>query len=307
MRSHLPNLAPRTESVRLAAVCAAFITIFVLAFVNADASAAPLNGTIFSNPETGLYDLYLPQAIDEDGGDSVDDNLDGTSSCPTTSTAQFAKLSVIGLSTDRPPEVHADLNLGLRSYVTVTAALDLVNINGDTDWDAPQLSSVVGEGRRPFVAAYQVNDWNWACTGDADELWYGHGCRAEPIPYPYVTLIALETTESEAIRVPYRQQVIDYSGHNALVLYAEEQRITLAFTREDTAAIGYVLHIEDICVDPSLLALYRELDDAGRRYLPALSSYEQLGTGYVSSAKLAIRDSGSFMDPRSRKDWWRDH
>jgi hypothetical protein len=38
--------------------------------------------------------------------------------------------------------------------------------------------------------------------------------------------------------------------------------------------------------------------------LPALRGSQALGRARDASIGVAIRDTGSFMDPRSRKDWW---
>jgi len=57
-------------------------------------------------------------------------------------------------------------------------------------------------------------------------------------------------------------------GYEVLVLYASTQRITLKYTLEDNVVEGYTLHIEHICVDPTLLALYERWNDAGRSQLP---------------------------------------
>jgi hypothetical protein len=96
-----------------------------------------------------------------------------------------------------------------------------------------------------------------------------------------------------------------------MVLYAEEQRITLNYTRRDTVANGYAVHLENICVDPNLLALYRaQVNAEGWRAtgrLPALRNNQALGTALGSELKVAIRDRGAFMDPRSRKDWWQGY
>ena len=65
-----------------------------------------------------------------------------------------------------------------------------------------------------------------------------------------------------------------------------------------------MVHIEDVAVDPALLDLYNQLNAAGRAKLPALHNGETLGVATGATIKVAIRDSGSFLDPRSRKDWW---
>jgi len=87
--------------------------------------------------------------------------------------------------------------------------------------------------------------------------------------------------------------------------------MTLGYTRDDTVATGYVVHLENVCVDPNLLALYRAQNDAaGFRatgFLPALRANEKLGTAFGDEMQVAVRDRGAFLDPRSRKDWWQGY
>ncbi len=92
-----------------------------------------------------------------------------------------------------------------------------------------------------------------------------------------------------------------------MVLYAEPERITLAYTRDDSPAVGYLVHIENVAVAPELVALYQQLDAAGRRQLPGLRNEEPLGVASGDVLKVAVRDTGAFMDPRSCKDWWMDY
>jgi hypothetical protein len=212
-------------------------------------------------------------------------------------TRIFDRIPIAGAPLDRPAALHPDVNLSIRSYISTTGELGLININGDTDSAAPQLIGIFDPPRLPsFTALYQVYDWNWACGGD--------GCRGAAITWPEVSLLAVATTPGEMLHIPTRGPEIHGGGYIAMVLYAEATRITLAYTRDDTAALGYVVHLEDIAVDPALLALYNETNTAGRRELPALHNSEPFATAPGTSIKLAIRDTGSFMDPRSRKDWW---
>ena len=81
------------------------------------------------------------------------------------------------------------------------------------------------------------------------------------------------------------------------------KRQTLHIGREDEFP-GYVIHIEDVCTDPELLALYRQLHAAGRGELPALRGHQPFGVALGNEIKIAVRDTGSFMDPRARNDWW---
>ena len=67
---------------------------------------------------------------------------------------------------------------------------------------------------------------------------------------------------------------------------------------------GYTVHLVGVCTEPSLLALYRQLDRDGRGSLPALRGDQPLGRARGAEIQVSIRDTGSFMDPRVRKDWW---
>lgn len=212
-------------------------------------------------------------------------------------TVTFAVLPVQGSPIDRLPATNPDLNLAIRAYIGTTATLGLVDVNGDTDAHAPQLVGLFSPPRLPaFTAVYQVYDWNWACSAD--------GCRGDPLADPKVTLLEMTVTPGEPLSIPSRDLQIHAGGYIALVLYAEETRITLTYTREDTPARGYLVHLEDVQVDPTLLALYRAQDAAGRKRLPALHNQEHFANAIGSTLKVAIRDTGSFMDPRARKDWW---
>ena len=117
------------------------------------------------------------------------------------------------------------------------------------------------------------------------------------------------TTPGEAIYAAERGPQIYSGGFVAMVLYAEEQRITLGYTRKDTVSTGYVVHLENVCVDPNLVALYKaQMDAAGWHatgHLPALRNNQPLGTALGQELRVAIRDAGTFMDPRSGKDWWK--
>jgi len=183
----------------------------------------------------------------------------------------------------------------MRGYiVNPNAYLGLVDYGGDSDPSAPQLYGLFHDERVPeFVRGYRVYDWDWA-----------NNRRGEPITTWDVTLLGMKTSPGEIIYLPYFGRDIYQGRFHALVLYAEETRITLVNMRQDTVAYGYALHLEDICVDPNLVALYREWDSRGRGYLPALRNKQPFATASGSEIKVAVRDTGSFMDPRSRKDWW---
>jgi hypothetical protein len=104
--------------------------------------------------------------------------------------------------------------------------------------------------------------------------------------------------------MPSRGPEIYGGGYVVLVVYAEPTRLTGVYTREDSVANGYAVHFEEICVDPNLLALYQANNATGRGSLPAVRNGDVIGTAMYGEVLVAIRDRGTFKDPRSRKDWW---
>lgn len=214
--------------------------------------------------------------------------------CFTATGESYAAITVEPPPASRPAGDHADLNLALRSYAPTGGALGLVDYGGPTDPLAPQLYGLFSDQRTAvFTSLHRVYDWNWACN-----------CRGGLLAYPPVTLAELAAAPNELIRVPDSGYTIG-SGYEVLVLYATPQRITLKYTRNDNVVHGFTLHLEDICVDPELLALYQATDAAGRDRLPALRPGQPFARAAGAAIGVAIRDSGTFMDPRSRKDWWR--
>lgn len=231
------------------------------------------------------------------------------SSCPTDSSTSFELIPIEGRPLkDHPAYVHGDLNLALRGYVPTSAPLSLTDYQGATDGDAPQLHGLFEPNRAPqFTSVYRINDWIWdssQCGG------HPRGCPGPPADtfWP-VTLVGVATTPGEPVYIPERGTPIYSGGYSALVLYAEEKRITLGYTRRDTVAAGYVVHLENVCVNPNLVALYKAQEDAdgwlATGHLPGLRNNQALGTALGYEIQVAIRDAGTFMDPRSQKDWWR--
>lgn len=220
--------------------------------------------------------------------------------CPATSTNQYTTVPIAGGGLQHPDGSHADLNLGLRGYVPVNATRGLFNKDGPVDGDPPQLAGIFNTPRLPpFGATYRVYDWDWQC-GE-------HGCRSQPLDHVQVTLLTLDTARGEAVGIPHRRAQVYGGGYKAMVLYAEATRITLGYTRDDTVANGYTVHIENVCVDPILLAIYAGSTAAGRAFLPALREEQVLGTAHLGDILVAVRDRGVFFDPRSRLDWWKGY
>ena len=215
------------------------------------------------------------------------------SACAPIPGVEYSTLTIVGEPTDRPAEIHADLNLALRGYEVTDAYRGLVEYGGDADDNAPKLYTLFADHREPtFPAVYRVYDWDWDCN-----------CRGDPLSDWAVTLAGMGVATGEILYLPDSGYEIG-SGYEALVLYASEERITLKYTREDNVIEGYTIHVENVCVEPSLLALYRAWNSAGRGQLPALRAGQPFGRARGGEIGVAIRDAGSFMDPRSQKDWW---
>ncbi len=231
--------------------------------------------------EVFTYYVFLPLTVRQPFG------------CAPIPGVQYGTLDVNGPPTDRPAEQHADLNLALRGYRVTNAYLGLVDYGGNDDPKAPQLYTLFADQRVPaFTTVYQVYDWNWGCN-----------CRGDPVTNPEVTLAGMGVAPGEVLHLPDSGYNIG-NGYEALVLYATEERITLKYTREDNVVLGYTIHVENVCVEPSLLALYRAWNDAGRGELPALRGGQPFGRARGDEIGVVTRDAGTFMDPRSRRDWW---
>lgn len=217
--------------------------------------------------------------------------------CATTSGNTYTLIPMEAADIQHPDNQHGDLNLALRGYQPSNAAKDYVSYTGEVDAGAPQLAALFADQRRPLITnVYQVRDWRWDCGA--------HGCAGDWLTKYDVTLMGIATTPGETIFLPKRAAEIYGGGYVAVVLYAEENRLTFGYTRDGTVANGYATHLENFCVDPNLLFQYRTGNADGRWQLPGLHNGEPLGTAN-GELLVAMRDRGAFMDPRSTQDWWR--
>lgn len=203
-----------------------------------------------------------------------------------------------GVDTSHPDSQHGDLNLALRGYSPTDASLDLVDL-GSVGADPPQMKGLFADGRTPVItAAYRVKDWDWSCGEN--------GCAKDNFVDSYdVSMIGVASNAGETVRFPSNASEIYGGGYIAVVLYADEGLITIAYTRDGSVAGGYTVHLLGLCVDPNLLAMYRAANAAGRNELPGLHSGDAVGVAASNELDVVIRDRGTFLDPRSRGDWWR--
>ncbi len=213
--------------------------------------------------------------------------------CAAIPGESYGTLSIVGSPTDRPAAQHGDINLALRGYAPTTSHLGLIDMSGPTDHRAPQLAGLFGHQRTPTISnVYRAYHWDW-----------GRNARGGIITDFDVTVLGCKVDLGETIHIPSAGYSIG-QGYAALVLYADQERITLKYTGEDSVVSGYTVHVEGVCTEPNLLALYNQMNSSGRRKLPALRAGQAFGRAREQEIRVAIRDTGRFMDPRVRKDWW---
>jgi hypothetical protein len=237
--------------------------------------------------------------------------------CPTVSTTFYAAGTAFQYEFDDPVRRaydHADKNIELRSYSVngdPNLRLELVDYGSGDPAPPPQLATLFYPHRVPaFDTGYRVNNWVWAPSPEP-------GTRGDPITDWPVTALGMQTTPGEALYVPTSGYDIG-GGMEVIVLYADENSVAIKYAREDSAgAPGYTVHIDGLCTDPNLLALYDTLEANGQRYvyvppgnrpyaydLPNLPAGQPLGTAPATEIVVAIVDTGAFMDTRSCNEWW---
>jgi hypothetical protein len=237
-----------------------------------------------------------------------------TGGCPTTSSRSYSSGIMYQFDNDnpvRPAWNHADKNIDLRGYNSHTASSNFIDYGSGDPFQPPQFATLFSPHRVPNRSAYRANSWNWANSPNP-------GSAGGPITDWAVTVLGLQTTAGEELHAPTHGRNIgqDFGMGGSMVIYADADTITLKFTREDSAApgTGYTMHIDNICTDPNLLALYNSLDGTARNthssnrpygyQLPGLTVGKVFGTARGNQIRVAIVDSGAFMDPRSCNEWW---
>ncbi len=176
-----------------------------------------------------------------------------------------------------------------------------INVGGPTDNLAPQLNTLVGTVSNPdpvFTTLHTVKHWN---SGSG----LGPYIQADYTGNWGVTLAGVQAPAGAEIKVPHSGYTIDGENHQVTVLYATDTDVTIHYGTQDSIAVGYAIHLLDFNVSDELLAAYNENEANGRTTLISLPCGYVLGTSN-GSVRVAMRDTGSFIDPRIGKDWW-DH
>lgn len=206
---------------------------------------------------------------------------------PAISANSYHLIPLEGQRESRPAADHGDLNLKLRAPQPIPADLNLIDINGSgLDPDAPHLGAIF---KPDFVRAYTVHDWDWGCN-----------CQGQLLREEHAVLLGIRTTPGTPVFIPPRNQNVYVGKYYATLLYASEDSLTFVYTRAGSVARGYTIHYLGLQTDPNLLALFRQSQG---NQLPGLTLNTPVGTA-TAELIVAVRDNGSFLDVRSRQDWW---
>jgi hypothetical protein len=255
--------------------CTPIGTPVVIAPDTSEAAGAPTPGTIVEAPTAAPDNSVTAEA------------LDASVEALTTSTNSYDLIPLEAGRDDRPPDEHGDLNLKLRDPQPTQAERSLVEIPGSgIDPQAPKLSSVF---KPDFVATYTIHGWDWGCN-----------CKGNLILDEHTVLVGIKTTPGEPLFIPRTERDIYQGKYYAVVLYASEDSLAFLYAREGTVARGYTIHYLGLQTDPNLLALYRE---SPANELPGLALDTPVGIA-TDELIVGVRDNGTFLDARSKRDWW---
>lgn len=199
---------------------------------------------------------------------------------PTCTNPQRGTYQRISVLQPNPEPISKRRDLYLSPHYQVNVELKVLNIPiYDPDPNVPLLYTIFNPPKTPrFITAYKAEG----------EIQGDHP--------PAVDILEVETTPNENLYFPKTGYNI---GDNlaAMVLYADENRITFKVGREDSCVTGYTLYFENLCVDKNLINLYQQLNSEGRKELPAI--YQQQFFGLTKNKlKIALRDTGMFLDLR---------
>jgi hypothetical protein len=229
----------------------------------------------------------------------VDATTDAMPSCPPLSGAHYDWVGVTTAPSPTPSEVHPDINLLLRTWRPASGQTKgLVTISHPVDpVGPPHLDTLFSTPRIPaFPNVYQAQSWDWGCH-----------CFTGYISDPPVTIVGMETTEGEILQVPKSGYTIDPPDFAAMVLWAAPNTLTLKYDTGDNIGVpnGYAIMMAGVCVDPQLVTSYRDaVSSTGRTKLPGLHRGQAFAYAAGAEIQVAVRDSGSWMDPRWCNDWW---
>ncbi len=227
-------------------------------------------------------------------------------SCPTSSSNSYESWQMDQNSAANSSEAkdHPDKNIRVRGFESSNAAKQLTDRGEPIDPKSPQLSTLLDQ-TPAIVSTYKVYDWNWA-----------NNTRGGLLGKYDATMIGLTANSGSVIRVPDAKFDLiagteTYGGFTATILYADQNSLTIKYTLQDDVVSHYTIHLDNICTDPNLLSLYNQLDAQKypnskiRLKLPIVKGKQVIGTSKGEEVRVAVRNSGEFIDPRLKNSWWR--
>jgi hypothetical protein len=149
----------------------------------------------------------------------------------------------------------------------------------------------------PFATQYLLTDYNSGWPNGWPPMVSG-------LSFPACNNVTLPSTGAVPKEI--------HPGLQALVVYADATSLTLQYTLHDgpqpppagSEGTGYTVYIDNIDVNPNIILDYNLADINDRRQLPALAPNAVVGRARSGEIRVAIRDTGTAMDPRSSTDWW---
>ncbi len=238
--------------------------------------------------------------------------------CPATSSNSYYQNVIYRgeVPPIRPAEQHGDKNFALRGFITNTVEAKTL-ISGQADPQEPnqppQLGTIFNPDRVTTAAAnitqvYHTYFWIFGIYPDP-------GQRGGEDANPAVGVLGLGAAPGEVLQAPtsfYEVAFVNNVHYQAFVMYADADTVALHYSAEDTVVNGYTVHIDNICTDPNLLALYNALDGGGTgpRYtntsfnMPYIAVGQAIGTARDNLVRVKVVDTGSTIEPRMCWNLW---
>lgn len=201
-------------------------------------------------------------------------------------------MKILGPACGPQANIHPDINIKLRGFQRtdgVMNVIDLGSLSTDVDPKHPNIDTLFDNPlEHAIVGLYNVGVWEGKNTG---------------IYTDWVHLVGFSVFPTDNIRVPTSGYDLG-CGFEVMVLFADENSITIKYTLDDNMVSGYGIHILGIKVREDIVAKYKAADLAGRKELPVLRAGEILGHPAEAAIWVSVRDTGAFLDPRSCQDFW---
>ena len=148
-----------------------------------------------------------------------------------------------------------------------------------------------------FTTTYTIHHWDWQCN-----------CKGQLLENEHLKLVGIVTTPGEAIYILPRETALfedEEAEYFAVVLYASDDSLTFLYHLAGNISQGYTVHYLGLKTDPNLVKLYQQSVDQQNvgNALPGLTLNMPVGVA-TDELIVAIRENGTFLDARSRKDWW---